>query len=78
MENSVFSVPLWLISALSIREVILNTLLYAFNISFEIANERNAEIAEVSQRKRRVLSAPLRFSPLRTLRSKNIIRKETK
>ena len=27
MENSVFSVPLWLISALSIREVILNTFL---------------------------------------------------
>ena len=27
LENSVFSVPLWLISALSIREVILNTFL---------------------------------------------------
>jgi len=27
MENSAFSVPLWLISALSIREVILDTFL---------------------------------------------------
>jgi NAD(P)H-hydrate epimerase len=40
MGNSVFSVPLWLISALSIREVILNTLPQTQRLVLNFASER--------------------------------------